>query len=158
MAVAVPSEPGNGKSWSLAMNGRVEIDADALLRMIDAVNDSIRGRNIAAELPGDFWTNLVIVAGQLANRFDVRHGDPNITLLWCVSLVLAAWVGCVPKAKLYSLAQERPELTDEKRQEMAEWLGSLGETIKSIYESGVVLAPRFRESKGQENYTRWETR
>ncbi len=140
------------------MNGRVEIDADALLGMIDAVNDSIRGRNIAADLPGDFWANLTRIAGRLATRFGVIHQDPNVTFLWCVGLVLTAWVGCVPKAKLYSLEHERPELTDEKRQEMAGWLATLGESIKSMYESGAALAPRFRESKGQQNYTRWETR
>lgn len=139
------------------MNGRVEIDEDSLLRMVDAVNDSIRGRNIAVDLPSDFWTNLAIVAGSLANRLNVKHGDPNITFLWCVSLVLAAWVGCIPKAKLYSLEQERPELTDEKRREMAEWLATLGQSITTIYDDGAALAPRFRESKGQQNYTRWET-
>lgn len=139
------------------MNGRMNFEPDSLLRMIDAVNDVIAGRNIPADSPADFWPYMASIAGQLANRLRPIHVDPNITFLWCVGLVLAAWVGCIAKAKLYSLKEERPELTDEQRREMAAWLGGLGESIKGIYESGAGAAGRFRASKGQQNYRDWES-
>lgn len=84
------------------------------------------------------------------------YGDPNILLLFGISLLSAAWVGCISKAKLYSTPEERPELSDDLRRRMESTLRSLTGYFSDFYNRGREMAKSFRTSKNEKNYIDWE--
>lgn len=141
------------------MNGKLEpLDKQALVELIDDLDRSIAGRNLMIERPADFWQRLLDIAYQLIGKLGPKiHSDPNVNCMWGIALICAAWVGCIPKSKLYSPPEERPELTDGQRREISKWLEELQLSISSIYLAGYELAGLLRERRQEPNYTSWET-
>lgn len=142
----------------LGLNGDLEgLSRDLVIQLIDVLDNAIKGRNLAVERPEDFWHILINLAEELLLRLHLPiHQDPNVNTMWGIALLSTAWVGCLPKAKLYSTLQERPELTDEQRRQIAGWIKQLQPTITRMFVIGNESASKLREKRGQENYTSWE--
>lgn len=134
------------------MNGDPNgLSRDFVIKLIDDLDKALNERDIAVEKPKDFWDSLIDLAAKLIEELQLPiHQDPNVDIMWGIALLSTAWVGCISKSKLYSTHSERPQLTDEKRRNIDNWIRQLQPTIARIFLIGYELASKLRERRGQE--------
>lgn len=137
------------------MNGELRILPEMWLELMTELNSQVKGRNIPAERSSDFWEKLLDLASRLKKADPARkHGDPNLTTLWYVSMLLGAWVLTVGKAKLND--PQRTETTDGERREMRDWLSHLPASAHSVNELGLSLGKEFQRQFTDNLWESWE--
>src|SRR5208282_197063 len=94
------------------------LDKEKLTQLIEHFDKcGIAGKCVLTdeESSSRFTRKLMECSQELLRNIPKVHDDPNVCLIFAISLLTAAWTGCLPRAKLFEtpekLASEGKSLT-----------------------------------------------
>jgi len=144
------------------------LDKETLRQLVDHFDKcgiAIAGKYVLSdqESLSRFSREMVYSALELSSNIQSLHADPNVRLVFAISLLTAAWSGCIPRAKLFETAEKRLEhdgkkISDEELKNMdethrKEWC----EKLTSFFNLGRDIAKQLRLARSQDVYDKWLT-
>src|SRR6202795_5083926 len=80
-----------------------EYDKEKLKKLIELVDAGVRasGQSGVKENPVPFNEKFMAAKKELSESMPIFHRDPNVNFVVAMSLMAAAWSGCIPRAKLF---------------------------------------------------------
>ncbi len=138
----------------------MDYDKEQLRQLIEKIENGIRASGDSITNNHDaFCKEFMKTAQEFANSLPNTHDDPNVHFIFATSVLLAAWSGCVPRAKWFRPLSEPDgagQLSDNEQRKNFDTIHEGWEIVLvAFFRMGREIASAFRRGRGQPVYDDW---